>query len=405
MARQRTQLALNAAVRWRAVRGKSVLRGVVVLGVMIAACLEGGCRTEQSWPLWESYAHSAFDDSGRIVDHSAGERTTSEGQAYGMFFALVANDRARFVKLLNWTQDNLAGGDLAARLPAWSWGKAADGSWKILDRNPASDADLWMAYALLEAGRLWHEPRYEQLGTAMVSHIAQQEVVLVPHLGTTLLPGPEGFHPDEGTWILNPSYLQPSVLSYLATRFPQGPWGAVLASLPLILTQGSGGGFAMDWVTAGGSLGPAVSPATPEAGEKPGRAEGSYDAIRVYLWLGIADPETQGVRESLAGLHGMATYMKHSAVPPRVVDESGSVTKADGPVGFSAAVVPYLHALNMKVEEKIQMDRVTAMRNPSSGLYGPDALYYDQNLVLFANGWVEERMRFERLGRLKVKWR
>ena len=101
----------------------------------------------------------------------------------------------------------------------------------------------------------------------------------------------------------------------------------------------------------------------------------------------------------------MAAYMKHSVVAPRVVDENGSVTKADGPVGFSAAVVPYLHALNMKVEEKIQMDRLAAMRNPSSGLYGPDALYYDQNLVLFANGWIEERLRFERFGRLKVKWR
>ena len=152
MERQRTQLALNAGHIRRAVRGKSCFTRRMVLGVMLAACLEGGCRTDQGWPLWESYAHSAFDDSGRIVDHSAGERTTSEGQAYGMFFALVANDRARFVKLLSWTQDNLAGGDLAARLPAWSWGKAADGSWKILDKNPASDADLWMAYRIAGGG-------------------------------------------------------------------------------------------------------------------------------------------------------------------------------------------------------------------------------------------------------------
>ena len=234
----------------------------------MAACLEGGCRTEQSWPLWESYARSAFDGSGRIVDHSAGDWTTSEGQAYGMFFALVANDRTRFVKLLSWTEDNLAGGDLTARLPAWSWGKAADGSWKTLDQNPASDADLWMAYTLLEAGRLWREPRYERLGSAMASQIAQQEVVLVPGLGATLLPGPQGFHPDAGTWILNPSYLQPSVLSYLAATFPQGPWGAVLASLAPILTQGSGGGFAMDWVTAGGSLSPAASPPSARRGTR-----------------------------------------------------------------------------------------------------------------------------------------
>ena len=401
MERQRTQLALNGGPKLRTVRGWNALRGAVVLGVMMAACLEGGCRTEQSWPLWESYARSAFDDSGRIVDHSAGDRTTSEGQAYGMFFALVANDRTRFDKLLGWTQDNMAGGDLTARLPAWNWGKAPGGSWKTLDPNPASDADLWMAYALLEAGRLWHEPRYEKLGTAMASQIAQHEVTLVPGLGATLLPGPQWFHPDAGTWLLNPSYLQPSVLSYLATRFPQGPWGAVLASLAPILTQGSGGGFAMDWVTAGGSVSPA---AKRETGDKPGQAKGSYDAIRVYLWLGIADPQTQGVQESLAGLHGMAAYMKHSAVPPRVVDESGSVTKADGPVGFSAAVVPYLHSLSMKKEEKLQMDRMAVMFDPARGLYGRDAMYYDQNLVLFANGWMEERFRFERLGRLKVKW-
>ncbi len=396
MGRGQIQLALNPGRRWRA---------VVVLGMMMTACLEGGCRTEPDWPLWESYTRSAFDSSGRIVDHSAGDRTTSEGQAYGMFFALVANDRARFAKLLNWTQDNLAGGDLTARLPAWNWGKAADGTWKTLDPNPASDADLWMAYTLLEAGRLWHEPRYQRLGTAMASQIAQQEVVLVPGLGATLLPGPQWFHPDAGTWILNPSYLQPSVLSYLATTFPQGPWASVLASLAPILTRGSGGGFAMDWVTAGGSLSPAASPTAHETGDRTGRAEGSYDAIRVYLWLGIADPETKGVKDSLAAMRGMEAYMKHAAVPPRVVSENGAVTKADGPVGFSAAVVPYLHAINMKAEEKMQMDRVAAMKDPSSGLYGPDALYYDQNLVLFANGWVEEHFRFERLGKLKVKWR
>ena len=384
-----------------------------MLGIMVTGCLQGGCRTAPSWPLWESYAKNAFDEQGRIIDHSAGDRTTSEGQAYGMFFALVANNRARFDKLLSWTESNLAGGDLTQRLPAWSWGKAPDGSWKMLDPNPASDADLWMAYSLLEAGRLWHDTRYKNLGTAIATRIAQQEVALVPGLGTTLLPGPRGFHPDTGTWILNPSYLQPSVLSYLATTFPQGPWGAVLTSLPSLLRDGSGGGFAMDWVTAGGGIAPAAAPGQGGAGDILGgdkgdtRREpaGSYDAIRVYLWLGMAAPETPGVQESLAGVGGMAQYLKSHSVPPRRVDETGKVMEADGPVGFSGAVVPYLHSLSMKKEEKLQMDRMTAMYDSARGLYGPDGVYYDQNLVLFAKGWTEERLRFDRQGRLKVQWR
>jgi endoglucanase len=382
-------------------------RTSMMLAVVMATCLEGGCRSKSGWPLWESYVKSAYDKQGRIVDHSAGDRTTSEGQAYAMFFALVANDKARFDSLLNWTQDNLAGGDLTQRLPAWNWGRSPEGSWKVLDANPASDADLWMAYSLLEAGRLWHEPRYQELGTAMVSRVERQEVVLVPTLGTTLLPGPDGFHPADGMWILNPSYLQPSVLSYLATEFPDGPWRAMLNSTPTVLTQGAAGGFAMDWLAAGSALSPAPGPgqgAAGDTGSNSGKPAGSYDAIRVYLWLGMADPETPGVKESLSGLGGMEEYLKNHSAPPRRVDGSGKVVEGDGPVGFSAAVVPYLQALSMRSEAKSQMERVAGMYDSSRGLYGKDALYYDQNLVLFAKGWAEERLRFDSQGRLKVKW-
>ena len=98
------------------------------------------CLAEQNWPLWERYAQNAIDPQGRVIDHSAQDRTTSEGQAYGMFFALVANDRTRFDKILGWTEVNLAQGDLTLHLPAWNWGKNPDGSWKTIDPNPASDA-------------------------------------------------------------------------------------------------------------------------------------------------------------------------------------------------------------------------------------------------------------------------
>jgi endoglucanase len=43
-----------------------------------------------------------------------------------LFFALVANDRAQFERLLSWTQNNLANGDLRAQQPAWLWGSDVD---------------------------------------------------------------------------------------------------------------------------------------------------------------------------------------------------------------------------------------------------------------------------------------
>ena len=42
--------------------------------------------------------------------------TTSEGQSYALFFALAANDREAFDKILLWTENNLADGSLKALL-------------------------------------------------------------------------------------------------------------------------------------------------------------------------------------------------------------------------------------------------------------------------------------------------
>src|SRR6201998_1993085 len=155
------------------------------------------CCGAQDWPsLWRSYVGGFMDNQVRVIDHDAGHRTTSEGQAYGMFFALVANDRSRFDGLLRWTEQNLADGDLSAHLPAWLWGHGKDNQWRVLDSNSAADADLWMAYTLLEAGKAWNEPRYKKLGTALAHRIAAEEVVQVPGLGTTIAPGRTGFQHD-----------------------------------------------------------------------------------------------------------------------------------------------------------------------------------------------------------------
>nr|WP_260704942.1 cellulose synthase complex periplasmic endoglucanase BcsZ [Edaphobacter flagellatus] len=364
------------------------------------------CHAQPAWPLWENYNRVIIDQQGRVIDHSAQDRTTSEGQSYAMFFALVANDRARFDKLLHWTEVNLAGGDLTQHLPAWNWGKAPDGSWKVLDAHPASDADLWMAYSLIEAGRLWHDSHYDRLGTALAAQVAQYEAVFIPGFGTTLLPGSSGFHPDDRTWILNPCYLQPSILARLAKIMPNGPWASILSSLTPLLTLGSSVGYAMDWVAVSSNgVHPSITPAQQAAGDTVATPVGGYEAIRVYLWLGIADPDTQNVRSLLVRLPAMATYMSLHPNPPQQVDVQGKVINANGPPGFSAALIPYLQAVGKGSLAREQMERLTSTLNPTNGLYGKSADYYDQNLALFATGWSEGRYRFDREGRLRVKWK
>ena len=157
-----------------------------ILTLILVTLIQGSCAAQDWSALWKSYVTGFMDNQVRVLDHDADDRTTSEGQAYGMFFALVANDRSRFDGLLHWTEQNLAENDLAAHLPAWLWGHGKNNQWGVLDRNSASDADLWMAYTLLEAGKAWKEPRYTKLGTALARRIATEEVVDVSIRGNNL---------------------------------------------------------------------------------------------------------------------------------------------------------------------------------------------------------------------------
>ena len=194
---------------------------------------------------------------GRVFDPTGDQHTTSEAEAYALFFALAGNDRARFDLVLAWTQANLAQGDLQTRLPAWLWGKDKDGVWKTLDPNPASDADAWMAYTLIEAGRLWKTPRYSSLGQRMLAQIEKTEVVDLPGFGPMMAPGPVGFQHDH-SFILNPSYLPLFLFDVLLPMTPRvrgdrsqptSPHAA--AEFPPRLCHGLGGVFSRRWVLPG----------------------------------------------------------------------------------------------------------------------------------------------------------
>jgi endoglucanase len=162
--------------------------------LMLAAMdLQAACN----WPAWDRFKQAYISEDGRVIDPSdARSITTSEGQSYALFFALAANDPKAFDQILRWTQDNLAQGAIDTHLPAWLWGKKAPDSWQVLDANSASDADIWIAWSLLEAGRLWKNKTYTDTGRGLLKLIAREEVVKVPGLGHMLLPGKVGFAED-----------------------------------------------------------------------------------------------------------------------------------------------------------------------------------------------------------------
>ncbi len=356
------------------------------------------CQSSPPWPLWESFVERFLQADGRVIDFSVAQmHSTSEGQSYGMFFALVANQPEYFDRLWQWSVANLAGGSIADRLPAWQWGFRKDGSWGVLDSNPASDADLWMAYSLLEAARLWNKPLYENDARTLLARIVQDEVILVPGFGRMLLPAPVGFDfPEQKLWRFNPSYLPLPLLRRFAQFHPKGPWSELATNSVRLIQETAPRGFAPDWVAwqlGDGAKGAFVE--DPKAG-----GVGSYDAIRTYLWAGMTadgDPASAALRRALGG---MALATELAEFPPEKVHTSTGAVQGVGPIGFAAALLPYLAADGRRAALQFQRKRVWAkMFDPASRLP-----YYEHALALFGTGWIEKRYQFLPTGKLQLRW-
>jgi endoglucanase len=345
------------------------------------------------WPAWEQFRRKFVSPDGRVIDvGSDDDRTVSEGQSYGLFFALVANDRASFDRLLHWTENNLAAGDLTAHLPAWLWGRGQDGKWGVLDSNAASDADLWIAYALLEAGRVWNERSYTARGAALARRVLDEETARVPQLGLTLLPGPTGFHPEADLWRVNPSYAPVQVLRGLASALPSDRrWQALVDSSARMLVDSAPQGFSPDWSLYRAGKGFLPDPAT--------HAESAYNAIRVYLWIGMLNGNDPLKSRLLNHFTPFARYVAEHGAPPERIDTTDAKPGAnDGNAGFSAAAIPFLIArgeTSIADRQAARVDQLNTQTAPG---------YYTSVLTLFGLGWRDGRYRFAADGSLDLPW-
>ncbi|WP_312830577.1 cellulose synthase complex periplasmic endoglucanase BcsZ [Pseudomonas rhodesiae] len=348
------------------------------------AASAGAC----AWPAWEQYRQALLSADGRVIDPSTEQLvSTSEGQGYGLFFALLGNDPASFAHVLSWTQDNLAAGDLNRQLPAWQWGRDKDGQWRVLDTNNASDADLWIAYSLLEAGRLWHRPEYLILGRNMLWRTAAQSLRKLPGLGLMLLPGDVGFDSAEG-WRVNASYLPPQLLVRFAAEAPI--WAELASNTQRLLLDGSPKGLVPDWQLWKAGQGW-------EADHQRGTL-GSYDAIRVYLWAGMLAKDAPGRGTLLEHLQPMVKLTATQGFVPEKVDSASGAASGTGPVGFSAALLPLL-AASPEGTSALAVLRERIKQQPPLA----DA-YYNQSLTLFGQGWDQQRYRFDKDGHLVPNW-
>lgn len=345
---------------------------------------------------WQRLVANFISPDGRVIDlHSEREISTSEGQAYGMFLALVANDQTTFEKLLSWTQANLLPASSFNDPPAWLWGQRDDGSWGVLDTNPASDADIWMAYALLHAAEHWQQPRYAEYGRALANQVLREQTTESEH-GLVLLPGPQGFRHAHGVTI-NPSYFSLPLFIDLAERLQDKRWLEIHQTATQLLQQLTVLGGVPDWIDVDTDLQPTQTQVFANAD---GELLGSYNAIRTYLWLQM---EADRLDSSVAALNfrydALLNRLQTLPAPETLVFELTSDASTlpqferDAPIGFYAMYAHYVadsalkQALWQHLSEWPQAEYAER--------------YYDTMLLLFGLGY-QQCYRFTANGALQL---
>jgi endoglucanase len=182
---------------------------------------------------WQNFKDKFIQKDGRVIDYMNSDITHTEGIGYALYFSQYFNDKKTFDIIYTWYTNNIKKNNF--NLPGWKWGKAEDGTWKMLDFNSASDANLWIAYSLLLMNDKIEESRYKTEALSLIKNIKQYQIKKV-NSKTYLLPAENGFS-DKNSLKLNPSYMLFEIFQYLSKYEDDNTWENLIDSSKYILKK------------------------------------------------------------------------------------------------------------------------------------------------------------------------
>jgi endoglucanase len=281
---------------------------------------------------WTAYKER-FVREGRVID-DVNRISHSEGQGYAMLIAVKAGDRAGFDEIWQWTKRELYVD--ASGLAAWKWDEKSVP--RITDRNNASDGDILIAWALIEAAEKWGRLQDREAARDIVRAIGRANVVSTA-AGPALLPGRVGFSPEDHPdgQVLNLSYWIFPAFERFRSLDPDTDWPGIQATGLKLLKDSRFGPLRLpaDWIALGSGQ-PAPAKAFP--------ARFSYNAIRIPLylvWAKIAPPD---LLRPYAGLWNEQLDLG----PFEVELPSGSALQTFGGSGFKAVIATAKCGLQQK---------------------------------------------------------
>ena len=312
-------------------------RAAVAAGCAAIAMAAGGCGSSPAGAGPAPQTATGFlaayaQPDGRVIRPDQGGDTVSEGQGYGMLLAETAGDNGAFIRIWTWTHDHLQLGD---GLFAWH----ADATGKVVGTQPASDADLLIAWALLRysgpgAGAMHRD------GRRVASAILAREVTTGPGGVPVLTAGPWATGRPA---TLDPSYWSLTALNGLGQLTGSQEWGSLATGAVTLTSELTNGGQLLppNWaeLTATGALRSEPAP----DGSQPQTQYGT-DAQRTVAWFAAScDPQARalaarwwmllrsgGHAQALALLPDGSVLNPAPAVLPLVASAAAAKAAGDG---------------------------------------------------------------------------
>lgn len=294
-------------------------RGLLMLGAL------GTARPAAASPLpsaWSAFRARFLAPDGRIVDTGNDGISHSEGQGWGLLFAVAAGDRPSFDRILAFARSALRRpGD---SLHAWKWDPAALP--RVADPNNATDGDLYIAWGLARGAARWNSRALAEEARAIARDLLR--LTLREIRGRrVLLPGVQGFEHARSI-VVNPSYAVFPAWRALDLVLPDPVWARLEVDHLALLREARFGHHQLppDWL------------ALPRNGDRPVPAEGwpqrfSFDAVRVPLLLAWASHATHPAARAAAAFWSSPAF---AYVPAWVDLRDGSLAPFPAPAGVIA---------------------------------------------------------------------
>lgn len=335
---------------------------------------------------WDKYKASFIDPEGRVIDFSANEVTTSEGQSYAMLRSVWADDPETFERVWGWTQKNLQRSE--DNLFGWRWGvvEGRGGFVSPGGENSAADADNDIAYALILASRRWQKSGYEDQARAIIEDIWELETVA---MGNKRYLAAGNWAIAESEAVINPSYFVYYAWREFAKIDSERNWMRLVDSsyeilkeaTELSLDENKSGGLPPNWFVldlTNGEIEPAI-----EGGLN---TYYSYDAVRVPWRVSFDYQQSLDIRAYQYLVYNFASlkqYYKENGYLPSVMAHDGQpVSRVENPVMYATALEVFAHT-DRQLAQKIFQEKIINLYALDRSTFREDLPYYEQNWLWF----------------------